>query len=285
MTMITIPTAEELTSTLAGLDRLLTAKEWERAAIVYAFTRTGEPGRPAGNDPTSGRFPVPVREFSRLGLAGLSKPDTVTMYRNRWQEAIDAGFACSVKPGDEIELPDLEWPPTRTGTDGDRRTESKVQKVTEYLSDPEVFNDDRVQAITGSRHYDSLSPEYVKKALGDPEVRREVAKDRTIIRELDETRDEVARENLAKAGLRPIPTPPEDAAAEVESIVIAEMERAQSAVRNASRALRGVALEEDGRTVLSSAANVLATLVDALQRQLTGVDMDAELSALLSRKD
>lgn len=283
MTMITIPTAEELTSTLAGLDRLLTAKEWERAAIVYAFTSPGAGQGARQPRPTKGaKFPVSVAEFARLGFAGLRKEDTVAMYRNRWQAAIDAGAVCSVVPGDEIELPDLEWPPTRTGTDGDRRTESRVQKVTEYLSDPEVFEDERVSSVIARV---PVSPQRVRAALSDPEVRREVAKDRTIIRELDETRDEVARENLAKAGLRPIPTPPEDAAAEVEAIVIAEMERAQSAVRNASRALRGVALEEDGRTVLSSAANVLATLVDALQRQLTGVDMDAELSALLSRKD
>lgn len=41
----TIPeTIEQATESLTGLERLLTAKQWERAAIVYAFTRNG--GKP-----------------------------------------------------------------------------------------------------------------------------------------------------------------------------------------------------------------------------------------------
>lgn len=154
MTMIKIPTAKELTDSLAGLDRLLTAKEWERAAIVYAFTTNNGRGGDTRAMPETGHcFPVPIAEFARLGLAGLAKRDTVAMYRQRWQEARDKGLAPSVEPGDEIELPDLPWPPTRTGTDGDAKVESRVEKVTEYLADPEVQEDPRVaKAVSSVAH-------------------------------------------------------------------------------------------------------------------------------------
>jgi hypothetical protein len=107
--MIKIPTADELKTKLSGLDRLLTAKRWEKAAIVWAFTITGEPGRP-GKEPVIRQFPCSISEFARLGFGGLSQRDTVTRYRKAWQDAIDLGAACSVEPGDEVDLPNLPFP-------------------------------------------------------------------------------------------------------------------------------------------------------------------------------
>jgi hypothetical protein len=109
--MITIPTVDELNDTLVRLDRLLTAKHWERAAIVFAFTTDDRNGcRPdlAGN---SARFPLSPTEFARLGFAGLRDRETVARYRQAWQSAVDAGDAKEVSPGDAVELPDLPWPP------------------------------------------------------------------------------------------------------------------------------------------------------------------------------
>lgn len=107
--MIKIPTVNELKTKLAGLDRLLTAKQWEKAAIVWAFTTNDGPGRPL-NAPAVKQFPCPVAEFARLGFSGLSQRDTVTRYRKAWQDAIDLGAACSVQPGDEVDLPELPFP-------------------------------------------------------------------------------------------------------------------------------------------------------------------------------
>lgn len=182
MATIKIPTAKQLANRLGGLDRLLTAKKWERAAIIWAFTTSDDKGgRPNATDPESGRFPVPVREFARLGFAGLVKPDTVTIYRQRWQEAIDSGAAPSVAPGDEIELPDMPWPPTRTGTDGDHKVESRVEKVTEYLADPEVRADERVVAVVSEVVASQQTPErrviQVREAFEDPIVADRVMSD------------------------------------------------------------------------------------------------------------
>jgi hypothetical protein len=100
---------------LGGIERLLTAKEWERAAIVWAFTTNDDVGgRPRKGHETSTRFPVSISQFARLGLAGLTKPETIRRYRNAWQDAIDRGKAQPVRPGDDnIEIPDLPWPPSR----------------------------------------------------------------------------------------------------------------------------------------------------------------------------
>jgi hypothetical protein len=111
VTKIKIPTVDELEDRLAGLDRLLTAKRWERAAIVWAFTTNDDVGgRPKTLSKKTG-FPVPMGTFAGMGFAGLTMHHTVARYRNAWQEAIDQGKAREVHPGDEVELPDLPWPP------------------------------------------------------------------------------------------------------------------------------------------------------------------------------
>lgn len=113
--------------------------------------------------------------------------------------------------------------------------------------------------------------------------KRELARQETAKRrEQDAVRHQAF---LTAHGLSYIPEDPVDVAFRAEVKVIAELQRAQSAVRKAIQTLRGTALEEDGRTGLTTAATGLATLVDALQHQLTKVDMDAELSALLGRMD
>lgn len=110
MTKIKIPTADELADRLAGLDRLLTAKRWERAAIVWAFTTNDGPGRPQKMAENS-HFPVTMDTFAGLNFAGLTERRIVARYRDAWQDAIDQGKAKEVHPGDTVELPDLPWPP------------------------------------------------------------------------------------------------------------------------------------------------------------------------------
>src|SRR4051812_10608292 len=81
-----IPTEAELSERLTGLERLITAKRWERAAIVYAFTTNVR--RRTDLHPEVG-FPVTMARFAQLGFTGLTSKDTVARYRAAWQLAID----------------------------------------------------------------------------------------------------------------------------------------------------------------------------------------------------
>jgi hypothetical protein len=94
---------------LNGIDVLLRAKEWERAAIVYAFTRDAQGERNDLTSRTSTRSQLGIREFAALGISGLKSDSTVRQYRNCWQRAVDAGKAAPVKPGDDYVEPDMSW--------------------------------------------------------------------------------------------------------------------------------------------------------------------------------
>ena len=106
MTTIHIPkTIEDAKTVLDGLGALLTAKQWERAAIVYAFTEEGTNGRPAKPRNTERFSPV---AFAGLGITGLASDNTVRAYRKAWQSAMEKG-APDITPGDVISVPDLPW--------------------------------------------------------------------------------------------------------------------------------------------------------------------------------
>lgn len=103
---VSIPASiEEARAALDGLGALLTAKQWERAAIVYAFTKTVGRGGNHGNDENSS---LTIAGFAALGIAGLTTRDTVSLYRAAWKSAMDDG-APDAKPGDDVELPNLPW--------------------------------------------------------------------------------------------------------------------------------------------------------------------------------
>ncbi|AMU54497.1 hypothetical protein A3O02_04305 [Mycobacteroides abscessus] len=84
------------------MGELVTASEWKRAAIVWAFTHDGRK--------TTSSLSVGINEFCGFEVSGLRSKDTVRKYRKAWKLAIDNGFATDVKPGDLIDLPDVEWP-------------------------------------------------------------------------------------------------------------------------------------------------------------------------------
>ena len=108
MTTIKIPTAEELRTRLNGIDRLLTATKWERAAIVFAYTEPGEVGRGRFYKPTPPK--LNIRNFAGQGYIGLSTPKAVARYREAWTTAINNGWAVPVEPGQTVELPDQPFP-------------------------------------------------------------------------------------------------------------------------------------------------------------------------------
>ncbi len=129
----TIKSAE---AKLTKLDGIVSASQWERAAIVYAFTQEGE----VGGDPTTAakvRSDLGVmsfREFAALGIVGLKSKNTVLKYHEAWQSAIDDGEALPIAPGDAFNEPELDWPPEGRGP---KRSGATNPRVVERLSDDE----------------------------------------------------------------------------------------------------------------------------------------------------
>ena len=112
---LTIPTTlKAAQKALGGLGKLLTAKDWERAAIVYAFTY--EPGMGMGGqnrNPESRELTCP--EFAKLGIYGLTGGDAVYRYRRAWAWAVGEGFAEPTMPGVATPLLEIAFPAARNG--------------------------------------------------------------------------------------------------------------------------------------------------------------------------
>ena len=113
MNTIHIPkTMQEMENHLNGVERLLTAKKWERAAIVAAFVRLGEHGVSPAKATTS----LSTHEFAALGIAGLKSKDTVRNYVQRWLDTHDGIYPDT---GADVLLPDdSEWESLPRGTNG-----------------------------------------------------------------------------------------------------------------------------------------------------------------------
>lgn len=90
------------------MGRLLTANKWERAAIVYAFTDIGGPRNSGREKPPPPK--LNIRDFAALGFSGLTTNKSVSRYRDAWITAINNGWAVPVEPGQEVYLPDKEFP-------------------------------------------------------------------------------------------------------------------------------------------------------------------------------
>jgi hypothetical protein len=115
---INVPkTVKEAQAALSDLDDLITAKEWSRAAIVWAFTEQRQGRR---SDLAGVPAKLSVTEFAKLGIHGLRDRGTVVAYREAWEWAVINHGAPDHVPGDRIELPDIEWPGRQDGS-GQRR--------------------------------------------------------------------------------------------------------------------------------------------------------------------
>lgn len=133
---VSIPeTIEAATGALEGIEALLRAKGWERAAIVYAFT-ANQQGSQTDQRKVADR--LGINEFARLGISGLTTKDSVQLYRSLWAEHGDP----DIGPGDTVILPELDFPPTRTGTDGYNTIEGAKRTISKM--DPAV----RSQALS-----------------------------------------------------------------------------------------------------------------------------------------
>ena len=112
----------DLTNALDGLGRLITAKRWERAAIVYAWTEPGERGgdkrSAAASTSVSENGLLTINGLASKGIRGLGSWQRVSEYRKAWESACDevaktdaalSDGMRALQPGEAIDLPDLPW--------------------------------------------------------------------------------------------------------------------------------------------------------------------------------
>lgn len=162
---VRIPQEHELRSHLSGLGVLLTARKWERAAIVYAFTEVGEVGRGRWYKPTPPK--MHIRDFAAKGYAGLTTNKSVSRYREAWVTAIGNGWAVPVSPGMAVILPDEPFPVWPYGnSDSDLGTigggnvtvevrDDEVVAMDSYRDTDDVYQDE--SRSTHSRSYSRRS--------------------------------------------------------------------------------------------------------------------------------
>lgn len=136
MNTASIPaTRDDLVTDLTAAGDLLRATGWQLAATVWAWT---EPKQGERTSDSSVGSRMSIESFARLRVRGLSSHVSVRRYRRAWQEAVDAGVACTVEPGDKVELPDV----TLWSFDGDGHL------VDETLPEP-----DREPSVTPRTHH------------------------------------------------------------------------------------------------------------------------------------
>jgi len=194
---VRIPTKFTIPDTIEGVAGLLTARKWEKAAIVYAWTLPQQGRRTSRK--TAGSYGI--EEFAGLGIAGLRSPRSVEAYRAAWVWAIESGWTEPVDPGDEIDLEDLalvDFPPV------DNRSQS--QRPSEYDEDY------RAEAVrTGAPVGEAKRSGYNKAAVeaavaADPEVA--AAAQRGLNRREEKRRTKVRDDFYRKKGKEPPPVDP-----------------------------------------------------------------------------
>lgn len=172
MKQVHIPASiEEAQERLGGIGRLLTAKGWERAAIVYAFT-SNQQGSNQHSRKTANA--LGIREFANLGISGLRDDETVAWVRQAWQDAVDDGAATKAEPGTDVTMPDRDFPKhprTRSAVDGFRaQLRQSPEAVRELVRDqPDIAIElaEQVMATPSVR-----TP--VERALSERPLEREV---------------------------------------------------------------------------------------------------------------
>ena len=180
-------TIEAAKATLTSIDGLVNAHQWERAALVWAFTTDED----KGGRPSSARCSVTISVvtrfsitgFAQLGIKGLQSTNTVMAYRTAWKAAIEAGSP-DLKPGDAYAEPAIEWP-GRQDKDGKRRyTEQTPSKFADAIDRGDVaveefaqdLSDEAAAAIVGRLAEDrpdilvnvAIASPFVKQAVQDP---------------------------------------------------------------------------------------------------------------------
>ena len=184
---ITIPTdIEGVMADLNGIGAIITAKEWHRAAVVASFVRPGTGnGRPRQDgNPLETQEVYSIEGFARLGIIGLKDPNTVRQYVKAWTET--AGLEPPA-PGEEITLPDIEWPPSESAKTSTNTPEKVLASI---AKDPEKTAEamDRLAAAQPK-----AAAKVAAKAIKTDEGRKAVAKE--MVKDPEATAEFIKAEN------------------------------------------------------------------------------------------
>ena len=137
MSTIHLPeTIDQAIIQLTGVESLLTATQWERAAIVYTFTDVTD--KPGPKSSVSSDRSSSFAEFAALGIAALKSKTTVQRYHELWAEHGDT----SIQPGGQVELPTIKWPPIEW-PQIHSKTGAAAEQLSERLDD---MSDDELMA-------------------------------------------------------------------------------------------------------------------------------------------
>lgn len=257
--MSTITTPASLTDALdrlGALDRLIRVREWEKAAILATFVRLDGDGNRKTCSPA---------EFAARGIAGLRTQETVRMYVGRWLEQSNGRYP---KPGSTVQIPDVEWARTRTGTDGHSSTEGMTKTLDRII---EAHGADAVADRLADK-----APGAVSKAADKPAVRRETS---------ERHRAELEDAGLSNAGQGLLDT---KADADARRLGTGDLD-AQELIRQAKdviqarvhREVNRLPATQDLRTALVHLIHVAQGWLDAIDGTATWTDNDIALAAEL----
>lgn len=147
------PSIEAAVDVLVGVEALLRAKEWERAAIVAAFV-SPDNGHGGREETGSSAHLLSARAFAQLGIAGLKSHHTVGEYAERWLAERPRPI-----PGGTVDLDGLpEWRKPDPGTRYEPGKDGAVQRIVD-------------QPATVGRAL-AENPELVAKVIADPTTAR-----------------------------------------------------------------------------------------------------------------
>ena len=256
---ITIPaTIEDAVTALNGLGALLTAKHWEKASIVYAFTKEGRPGPRSGENSSDLR--LSISDFARLGISGLTTRDTVRYYRDNWQAAILEGEVGVPLPGDKVTLPDMDWPAQEQNT-GSRVSANPVKAV------EQVIEKHGKDVLTKAAEQSKVVANATADAVEAEPVRREVTRRAAVRASAYDKSTKEARQSLeavaarAKAGYDEVDTGTTDEAAQAVERITRHVHE-----QELLWAMRGGAHSAD----LVGKLSELSSAVDDWRKRITG---------------
>lgn len=179
---------EEAREQLTGLEKVLTARHWERAAIVYAFTE-----RPGKDWRAGSMTKLSCSQFAQLGIPGLRSHMSVAHYHDAWKQAIDEGYAADVVPGDDVALPDVERYPFPSHTKAHTPSVQERERVLREATPEDI---ERVITAEPERFAPTIA-----RTVSNPTVAREVARDRGALEAVEEA-------DIEERAQRPFVRPP-----------------------------------------------------------------------------
>jgi hypothetical protein len=270
-----IPSKFTIPDTIEGVAGLLTARGWERAAIVWAYVHSSENQAHVKTD-MRGKLYTP-ESFAALGLSGLRSKNTVQAYWQAWQDAMKKRKAKAVKPGDTIEVPDLTFPSTDTT--------SPAARPNPYDEEYEVEANEAGIPVSVAKRAGQNKAAVAAAIMADPEVEK-VARE-AVIRKEDQRMAATARKKITDK-IAPVDgtlSQREIDAADAEFDALLMKLRGMRRIGQEALSLTlniGGFDQKAKRALVIESVDGLRTLLDAIAEAAQGRSMDDELQALLN---